>query len=290
MRREQQSAVRRTGEFGDDATIVDDAAPDRARQTLPSIHDAETQARPLIFDDMPTTVWTPRPKPAALVSQPRVRIRRLQRVVDEGPSVQVAPPSSAPPAAPSAARLVVRPTAPSAWDEVTRIEVRPDELRPLAEAEETAKSRVASPRRVSPVRVAAAALVLVLVALLVVVWHRKHPQGLALPAWLAARAPTSAPRNAPAATAAPPAAPTPAPSTASFPPSPTPAPSIPAEPVSLGATTAANDEFAAVEAVQSGDTRRAARLYAALALSHPTNEAYREAARILLERAKESHP
>jgi hypothetical protein len=50
------------------------------------------------------------------------------------------------------------------------------------------------------------------------------------------------------------------------------------------------DELAAVEAVQAGDLRRAARLYTALAAAHPTSEAYREAARILTEGTKEARP
>jgi hypothetical protein len=56
------------------------------------------------------------------------------------------------------------------------------------------------------------------------------------------------------------------------------------------AAPASPEEAAAVEAIESGDLRAAARLYAALAASHPTNEAYREAARILLDGAKETHP
>lgn len=49
-----------------------------------------------------------------------------------------------------------------------------------------------------------------------------------------------------------------------------------------------SDERPAVEAVASGSYAQAARLYQALATAHPTNEAYREAARILLDRSKES--
>ncbi len=70
---------------------------------------------------------------------------------------------------------------------------------------------------------------------------------------------------------------------------------VPADPGAVDPTAAAaasggSDEVAAVDAVESGDLARAAKLYAALSAAHPTNDAYREAARILRESSKGAHP
>ena len=69
---------------------------------------------------------------------------------------------------------------------------------------------------------------------------------------------------------------------AALPPSPAPphGPSLP--------PTAPADERAAVNAIASGSYVEAARLYHGLSVTHPSSAAYREAARILLRRSKES--
>jgi hypothetical protein len=283
MRRDLRASVARARRDDEDATVVDFAAPDRARRDLASIYEDETVARPLPFDDLPTTVWTPRTAPpAGGVSRSRVTIRRrLQSVVDDEPSVRVE--ASHP-----------------AWsdrDEVTRIEV----LREIPPAEEKtapgqAQLRAAAASARSPVRIACAVLLGLLAVALVAGWYRAHPHALAFPvaAPLAVPAPLPAPAPVPARVSPAPnpvAAPVPARPPAAAP-VPLSAPRAP-ETTASGAPSAAvpaGDEFSAVEAVQSGDLRRAARLYSALAASHPANDAYREAARILLEGTKESHP
>jgi hypothetical protein len=105
---------------------------------------------------------------------------------------------------------------------------------------------------------------------------------LLLLAGAAARRNHRAPTHAPVAAAHPStvAAPPPAASTAPAAAPPTPSVADATEPADAS-------ERAAVEAVASGSYAQAARIYRALAIAHPNNEAYREAARILLARSKE---
>jgi len=313
MRRDRRAAP----SFDDDATVVDYVAADRARDGFDSFHDAKTVVRPLApmgrpvddrargaadslpevttvtrplpFDDLPTTVWTPRPpKPVVPEAKPSVSTRRLRSVADTGPNVRIAPSHVA-------------------WsdrEEVTRIEAPP---LPVKSTEETtapgqARRRAFARRRLSPIGVVCAVLIALIVVASVALWHRRHPHGLA-PAPIAAPAPITAlaPVAAPRSPATPSAATTPAPRIVASPSVPTPTvPAVPTAPsarvapppatASLGVVPPSTDEAAAVEAVESGDITGAARLYAALAASHPGNEGYREAARILLDGAKESHP
>ena len=285
MSRDPRGGAARAAEQDDDKTVVDFAAPARAGNHLASIYEDETVARPLPFDDMPTKVWTPRAaQPAAGVSKSRVTIRRLRSVPEPEPSVRI-----------EASR--------PAWsdrDEVTRIELRPD-IPPAEEktAPGAAQRRAARASALSLVRLASALLLVFVAAAAAVGWHRAHPRTFAsaVAAVFAPRAPVPA---APKAPLAPPVSPAPVAASA-IAPAPDPvAPSEPATPhaapsrspsprltqvtrptmsASPGAVVPGTDEYAAVEAVQSGDVRRAARLYSALAASHPTSEAYREAAR-----------
>jgi hypothetical protein len=178
----------------------------------------------------------------------------------------------------------------STGDEPTRIVDFP--LRPLvgrageiAAAPNDVSTLVTRGR--SPLRFAIVALALVIAGLLGTLWRRSH----LVPAPQAAATMTSAAAITPSA-----------PSTPAKPPTPVARMDVPPEPAGP-ATTAppamtttsgvpsappSNEERAAVEAVASGSYAQAAKLYQALADTHPSNDAYRAAARILLDRSKES--
>jgi hypothetical protein len=269
MRRYQPGAAvhERNDEWGDE-TVVDFAAPDRARRDFISVHDAETVARPLPFDDLPTTIWTPHPRKMSLGTSPEPVSTRRLRSVETGPKVQIE-------------------EAPEAWsdrDEVTRIEVLAAP-KPLPAEETTAPGktgpRAKARRRFKLACVAGIALVAVACAF---GWQDRHPRALPVP--VAAPPHVAAPvvprAPAPAASLAPVAASVPmtSPAVAAAAVSPATGPAV----QGAGGGT----ESAAIDAVEAGELRRAARIYAALAAANPGNEAYREAARILFEGTKEA--
>jgi hypothetical protein len=173
----------------------------------------------------------------------------------------------------------VPPLVTSRGDEPTRIIDAPWRLdASRATARDTADIPTIVTRGRRSLRLAMAVVALVIAGLLGVLWRRAHvapPRGV-----VAAVTTTIAPPSPPV----PPNNVEPPPSAAvSTPPltaSVTSRPDLPPAPSS--------DERAAVESVASGSYAQAARLYQALAIAHPTNDAYRAAARILLDRAKES--
>ncbi len=173
-------------------------------------------------------------------------------------------------------------------DEPTRILEAP--VRPIVER---SGALAAAPNEVStlvtrgrsPLRFAMVALALVIAGLLGTLWRRAHTP-----------APQHAAATTPATAASTPAKPPTPVAKIELPiPEPT-APTPSATPATVATTTSAagaptppsSEERAAVEAVASGSYAHAAKLYQALADAHPSNDAYRVAARILLDRSKES--
>ena len=250
--------------FDDDKTTVDLTASDRARRDFVSVHDV-----PRISDDdsddLPTTI-SPAPWVVPAEVPTGVRSTRRLRSVDQEKRA-----------------LAPLPVPRSGWDDEVVTRIAPPPVLPVPFAGAVAAvggAKKPEPQR-SPVVVASVVVLTLLAAMLTFGWLRQHERPQALPHVTAAHA--AAPP--PPAHAAPKSAATTAPPPAVAPPMPT-APPAPA----VGAPPGSPDEHTAVEAVQSGDLARAARLYTALAAAHPTNDAYREAARILTEGIKESHP
>ena len=262
--------------FDDDKTTVDLTASDRARRDFVSVHDVPRISED-DSDDLPTTIsrapWAvPTEVPTGVRST-----RRLRSVEQEQRA------------------LAPLPVPRSGWDDDVVTRIAPPPLLPVPFAGAVAAvggAKKPEPQR-SPVVVASVVVLTLLAAMLTFGWLRQHERAQApshVPtAPAAAPAPSAHPAaKAPVTTAPPPpaapvattpsvVAPAPAPTTA--PPAPT-----------AAAAPGSPDEHTAVEAVQSGDLARAARLCTGLAASHPTNDAYREAARILTEGTKESHP
>ncbi|HEY2513795.1 MAG TPA: hypothetical protein VGI39_23165 [Polyangiaceae bacterium] len=263
--------------FDDDKTTVDFTANDRARRDFVSVHDVPRTSED-DFDDLPTTI-APAPWAASGDVPTGVRSTRRLRSVEQEQRA-----------------LAPLPVPRAGWDDEVVTRIAPPPVLPLPFAGAVAAvggAKKPVPAR-SPVLLASVVVLTVLAAMLTFGWLRQHERAqspvAATPPTTAAHAAPPRPATKPAAVvastpatnptpAAPPPPAAPLATTTSAPPaSPAPPP------------TGSPDERTAVEAVQSGDLARAARLYTALSASHPTNDAYREAARILSEGTKESHP
>jgi hypothetical protein len=231
-----------------------------ARQTL----------RPIDFDDV-TPVDAPRSEDLfgkTVVDHPRLYaiVSSVERCGDEEERTRVYVRTRS--TDDEKTRVTV--VAPLPDDEKTRIVSQ--SLATVVVSPEPARSvkTARTPLLRSPMRRAIALAAIALVALLAVAGARRHrvPR--------AARA-ASAATSAAVTAAAPAAASTRAVAPAAAVPPREAAEADPGEP----------SERAAIEAVASGSYARAARIYRALALAHPSDETYRQAARILLARSKE---
>jgi hypothetical protein len=261
----------------DDATIVELSVSDRVRREVIAsvdraardgdgapVHEAQANVAPWAWDDRPTRIGPPplldgeRP-----VTSVRLSARGLLEAEGAGPGRDAGAPARG---------------AAHEMDDVTRI-AAPVALLPETRAAEPA-DRAPRASRSSPVRIASAAVLTILALVLGAGWGRAHRRAGSPPAALGARSPAPPLSSAPAPVRPSPVAPAPIASTPI-------APAVTAQAIATAdraapALTAA-DEHAAVEAVRSGALEDAARIYGALAAANPSNEAYREAARILLE-------
>jgi hypothetical protein len=246
--------------------------------------DPVTAANAAAFDELPTIVkGSPTSEPSLIdtaTSQVRVNTRQAPHPWSEEapPSIQVNAPAISLPLPPMSAE---EKASFFSREQVTRLEAPP---LPLPSAPQPTWSDPTGPGvgrarpseahpRIPPVRIAmgvAGALCLVMGLL---ARQKNHDVVVATAPATTARASATASVTAPPAVAV-------APQASPVTPPPTAAPDV----------SGGSDEVAAVESVESGDLTRAATLYAALSAAHPTNEAYREAARILRQGTKGAHP
>jgi hypothetical protein len=270
----------------DDATTVDLPVRDRAVRHTGRGAEASSvrQAQGVGSEDwgeLPTTIRRPPSLgrdggPASV----RASTRRLRQApADDRPLLASSTASPTPvPASPLASAF-------ARGEDVTRMNI--PRFVPSRAGDTQPALRVRVRARRSAVRRASIALALIIALIFGVRWHRQHHRA-ASPAPVASRPPAPLPASASTSSlASPPLATATAPARVSPPApvvktAPAPRPLASAQ-KSASRVSPSPDERAAIEAVQTGAVSEAARIYAALAGAHPGNEAYREAARILLE-------
>ena len=282
--------VVRAPDFEDDPPASDRTLVQPSSHVLPAapelVPDSVTAANAAAFDELPTIVKSSPTSDRSLLdtatSEVRVNARHLPHnwSEDAPPSIQVNAPALSLPLPPMSAE---EKASFFSREQVTRLEAPPAPLpsapqptwsEPTAPGVGRARRGDAHPR-IAPVRIAMGVAGALCLLMGLLARQRNHAVVVApaLATSTLARATASVPVAAPPAVAAV-----------------TQANPVTPQPTAGPDVSGGSDEVAAVEAVESGDVARAATLYAALSAAHPTNEAYREAARILRQGSKGAHP